>query len=196
MFKRLFGPKPAYAAGQALYAAAAAQARRPEFYLAAAAPDTIEGRFELYLIHVVLVLHRLRRNGAQARETSQVMFDAFLRSLDDSLREMGVGDLSVGKKMRRLGEAFYGRAKGYDAALAKLPDTADLEALVARTLYADLPDAEAGARTMTAYVAQASRDLAVQPLEALLAGRARFPTPPGDGAAAAPSPVPAVEMLP
>ncbi len=192
MFKRLFGPKPAYAAGQALYAAAAAQARRPEFYLTAGAPDTIEGRFELYLIHVVLVLHRLRRNGAQARETSQVMFDAFLRSLDDSLREMGVGDLSVGKKMRRLGEAFYGRAKGYDAALAQLPDAAELRALVVRTLYADLPDAEAGAAVVTAYVAAASRSLADQPLEALLAGEARFPDPPSG----APTPAPLVETSP
>jgi cytochrome b pre-mRNA-processing protein 3 len=103
------------------------------------------------------------------------MFDAFLRGLDDAMREMGVGDLSVGKKMRRLGEAFYGRAKRYDAAI---DDPAELAALVRRTLYADAEDAaraDAGARLVAAYAARAHAALAVQPLERLLAGEATFP---------------------
>ena len=174
MLKRLFRPNPAYAAGQALYLIAAAKARDPAFYRDAAAPDTVEGRFELYMIHVILLAMRLRGQGPRAAETSQVMFDAFLRGLDDAMREMGVGDLSVGKKMRRLGEAFYGRAKRYDAAMAD-PDAR--LALVRRTLYADLEgdEVERGAGIISAYVAAAHAGLAGQALDALLAGEAVFP---------------------
>ena len=154
MLNRLFRQRPAYAAGEALYALAAAKARDPAFYRDAGAPDTVEGRFELYMIHVILLVLRLRGQGRQAQETSQVMFDAFLRGLDDAMREMGVGDLSVGKKMRKLGEAFYGRAKGYAESLG---DPAAREALVRRTLFADAPGegADAGARTLADYLARA-----------------------------------------
>lgn len=178
MLKRLFAQRPAFAAGQALYAAAAAQARSPALYLDLGVPDSIEGRFELYLMHVALLVNRLRGAGPRASETNQVLFDAFLKGLDDALREMGVGDLSVGKKMRRLGEAFYGRAKGYAAAVAALPEAGgELRALLARTVYADLPDAERRAEAMAAYVAGVVRALDDQPLDALLDGRVAFPQP-------------------
>ena len=116
MLQRLFRPRPAQAAGRALYASVVEQSRQPALYERLGAPDTVEGRFELYSLHVVLLLDRLRRQGDQATETSQALFDTFVKALDHALREMGVGDLSVGKKMRRLAEAFYGRAKSYDAA--------------------------------------------------------------------------------
>ena len=169
-----FRQRPAFAAGQALYRAAADKARDPAFYRDAHAPDTVEGRFELYMIHVILLALRLRGQGRPAAETSQVMFDAFLRGLDDSMREMGVGDLSVGKKMRRLGEAFYGRAKRYDEWIG---DPAELQAMVRRTLYADVEGApaDAGAAAVAAYARRAHDHLAAQPLDRLLAGEATFP---------------------
>ena len=169
-----FRQRPAFAAGQALYRAAADKARDPAFYRDAHAPDTVEGRFELYMVHVILVAMRLRGQGKAAAETSQVMFDAFLRGLDDAMREMGVGDLSVGKKMRKLGEAFYGRAKRYDMLI---DDPAELTALLRRTLYADLQDegADADAAAMADYARRAHADLAAQPLDRLLAGEAQFP---------------------
>ena len=169
-----FRQRPAFAAGQALYRAAADKARDPAFYRDAHAPDTVEGRFELYMIHVILLALRLRGQGRAAAETSQVTFDAFLRGLDDAMREMGVGDLSVGKKMRKLGEAFYGRAKRYDALI---DDPDGLSALVRRTLYADLEsdDAEQGAQAVAAYARRAHADLAAQPLQRLLEGEAHFP---------------------
>ena len=174
MLKRLFSQNPAYAAGQSLYREAAAKARDPDFYARAHAPDTVEGRFELYMMHVILIVLRLRGQGPRAQETSQVLFDAFLRGLDDAMREMGVGDLSVGKKMRKLGEAFYGRAKAYAAAEGGEEAFAPL---VRRTLYGDLEGAEAdaGAAAVSAYLARAGRALAAQPLDALLDGRATFP---------------------
>ena len=171
----LFAQRPAYAAGQALYAAAAVQARQPALYRGGGVPDTIEGRFELYLVHVALLVNRLRGEGARARETNQVLFDAFLKGLDDALREMGVGDLSVGKKMRRLGEAFYGRAKGLAAALEPGADPAALSSLIGRTVFADVPHPETAATPLTAYVRHAAVALSKQDAPALLAGRVVFP---------------------
>ena len=173
MLSRLLRPRPSVVAGRALYVIAAAQARSPGFYLRANAPDTPEGRFELYLLHVVLLLRRLRARGANAAEIRQALFDAFLRGLDDGLREMGVGDLSVGKKMRKLGEAFYGRAKAYDAAFADVDPAAALRALLARTLYGELPDA--GAADVASYALTAEAALERQPIDDLLRGAAVFP---------------------
>src|ERR1700761_3916367 len=171
---RLFAPRPAILSGRRLYAAAVAQARQPGLYEPLGAPDTPEGRFELYTLHVVLILRRLKRQGPQAAETAQGLFDAYLRGLDDGLREMGVGDLSVGKKMRKLGEAFYGRAKAYDAAFAALPDPEPLAAIIGRTVLM----AEAGAETrpLTDYAADAMARLQAAPLDTLLQGEASWPT--------------------
>ena len=168
MLNRLFRSRPAQAAGRALYAAAVAQARTQALYAALGAPDTSDGRFELYSLHVVLLLDRLRGEGDQAAETSQALFDTYVKALDHALREMGVGDLSVGKKMRKLGEAFFGRAKSYEAAFQALPATEPLEALLVRTVYAD---ADAGpAPSLVAYVLSQRAALAAQPLDRILAG--------------------------
>lgn len=168
LLDRLFRPRAAQAAGQALYARAVEQARSPGLYSDLLAPDTAEGRFEIYSLHVVLLLDRLRGHGQDAKEVSQALFDAYVKDLDHALRELGVGDLSVGRKMRKLGEAFYGRGKAYEAAFAALPDQAELEALIARTVYADA-DASPAPR-LTAYVLAQRAALAGQPVEALAAG--------------------------
>jgi cytochrome b pre-mRNA-processing protein 3 len=122
---------------------------------------------------VVLALHRLKGQGGEAAETAQALFDTYVKSLDDALREMGVGDLSVGKKMRKLGEAFYGRARNYDAALACLPDAGPLEAMIARTVYAR--GGEAHAPALARYAGAAAQTLAAQPLDAVLDGRLAWP---------------------
>lgn len=168
MLKRLFKPRPAQAAGAALYARAVAQARTPDLYADLGAPDTTEARFELYSLHVYLILERLKLQGEEAAEVSQALFDTYLSALDNALREMGVGDLSVGKRMRKMGEAFYGRIKSYEAAFAALPDTAALEALVTRTIYADA-DAQ-HAPVLAAYVLARREALAAQAVERLCAG--------------------------
>jgi cytochrome b pre-mRNA-processing protein 3 len=167
MLKRLFRQRPAERAGKTLYLRAVEQARSPALYTELAAPDTVEGRFELYSLHVYLLLERLKGQGEQAAETAQVLFDAYAKALDDALREMGVGDLSVGKKMRKLGEAFFGRVKSYEDAFASLPDRTALEALLARTVYegAETPPAALGD-----YVLRQRTHLAGRPLAALLAG--------------------------
>jgi hypothetical protein len=92
-----------------LYSAIVAQARSPAFYTSYGVPDTVHGRFDLIVLHLVLLLARLDREAASARGIGQKLFDLFCRDLDANLREMGVGDLAVPKRMRHFGEAFYGR---------------------------------------------------------------------------------------
>lgn len=175
MLKGLFKPKPAQAAGGKLYAATVPQARLPALYADLGVPDTPEGRFELFSLHVYLILERLKGQGPQAAETAQVLFDTYASALDNALRELGVGDLSVGKRMRKLGEAFFGRVKSYEAAFGKLPDPADLQAVIGRTVYAD-GDA-ARAPELANYVLKQRAALAEQPLEGFLAGRVAWSAP-------------------
>lgn len=168
LLDRLFRPRPALAAGRALYARAVGQSREAALYSDLGAPDTAEGRFEVYSLHVVLLLDRLRGQGEPAGEISQALFDTYVGGLDDALREMGVGDLAVGRKMRKLGEAFYGRCKSYEAAFQALPDAAPLQALLTRTVYAEVDAAPAP--RLTAYVLAQRAKLADQALHRLLGG--------------------------
>jgi cytochrome b pre-mRNA-processing protein 3 len=173
---RLFAPRPAKRAGRALFERAAAQARTPALYRDGGVPDTVEGRFECYALHVDLLLHRLKGQGPEAAEVGQALFDRFLDNLDEGLRDMGVGDLSVGKKMRKLGEAIYGRMKGYDAALDAALSDADesaLAALIGRVMFAADDAPEGGA--LAAYAATCARALAAQPLGEVLAAELAWP---------------------
>ena len=172
IFEKLFRRAPSRIAGEKLYEAAIGQARQVAFYADLGAPDTVEGRFELYTLHVVLVLHRLKGQGPLAGETAQGLFDTYVQALDDALREMGVGDLSVGKKMRKLGEAFYGRAKAYQAAL-EAGDRAALTALIGRTIYAG--DSAGAADQLAGYVDRSAARLATLPLDDVLAARLAWP---------------------
>jgi cytochrome b pre-mRNA-processing protein 3 len=175
MLKRLFKPRPAQTAGRALYALAVAQSRNPTFFTDLGAPDTPEGRFEIYSLHVYLLLERLKEQGAQAGEVGQALFDAYLSALDHGLRELGVGDLAVGKRMRKLGEAFYGRVNAYEKALAALPERSELEALIARTVYAGADPAHAP--KLADYVTMQRAGLAEQALDRLLAGDVAWSAP-------------------
>ena len=168
----MFKAGPARTAGAALYAAAIRQARQPDFYAALGAPDTVEGRFELYSLHVVLLTHRLKGEGVLASEISQALFDAYVGALDNGLREMGVGDLTVPKTMRKLGGAFYGRATAYDAILANR-DRAELVALLERTVF----DGASGAACdkLADYVLASAACLADQSLEAVLDAQLVWP---------------------
>jgi len=172
VLQRLFQPSAPKMAGQGLYDAATRQARQPAFYAELGAPDTIEGRFELYTLHVVLLLHRLRGEGGEAARVAQALFDAYLQALDDALREMGVGDLAVAKKMRRLGEAFYGRAKAYQTVLAD-GDMEELDALIRRTIYVGAVDASSD--QLVSYVQRCEAMLAKLPVDEVIAAKLNWP---------------------
>jgi len=133
MILRPFRRRPKNDSIAALYGAIVAQARSPSFYAAFGVADTVEGRFDLLVLHLVLVLRRLAGAGDRGAGLGQRLFDAFCRDLDGNLREMGVGDLAVPKRMRRFGEAFYGRQAAYLAALAA-EDPRDFEKALARNI--------------------------------------------------------------
>ena len=101
---------------EAIYGMIVTRAREPLFYRDLGVPDTVNGRFDLIVLHLWMVLRRLRGAGGTAA-LAQALFDAFCDDLDDNLREMGTGDLAVPKKMQAFGEAFYGRIAAYDMAL-------------------------------------------------------------------------------
>jgi cytochrome b pre-mRNA-processing protein 3 len=163
-FNRLRTRVAAPAPARILHDAAVVQSRQQAFYRSMGAPDSVEGRFELLTLHVILLLDRLK----DAPPIRQALFDTYVSDLDGALREMGVGDLSVGKRMKELGAVFYGRSKAYDGAFKALPEEAPLRAVIARTILQDI--AEADATSLTTY-ARASREiLAGQPLSAILAG--------------------------
>ena len=157
----------------ALYGAIVAQARRPVFYQDLAVPDTVLGRFDLIVLHLVLLLRRLREGEAMHRELAQGVFDAFCRDMDDNLREMGISDQGVPRQMRKVGEAFYGRAQAYEAALGE-PD-GRLAAAIGRNVYG--ADAPVAAAALAVYVRATVGMLARQELAALATGRVSFPEP-------------------
>jgi cytochrome b pre-mRNA-processing protein 3 len=106
---------------EAIYGMIVTQAREPLFYRDLGVPDTVNGRFDLVLLHLWLVLRRLKSVGSGTAQ-SQALFDHFCTDMDDNLREMGVGDQTVPKRMREFGEAFYGRTAAYDMALTEGKD--------------------------------------------------------------------------
>lgn len=172
--QRWLRPGPARSAGARLYAATVAQARAPAIYAELGAPDTPDGRFEVYTLHVLLVLARLKGQGPRAAHVSQALFDAYLSGLDHGLRELAVGDLAVGKTMRKLGEAFYGRGQALSKALAA-PAPGELEALLHRTVRGG--DAEADVGALAVYVKRVQQALGAMPTERLLEGEIDWPAP-------------------
>jgi cytochrome b pre-mRNA-processing protein 3 len=159
-----------------LYGVIVAQARAPSFYAAYLVPDTVEGRFDMIVLHLALVLRRLRREPAAIRALGQSVFDLFCTDMDHSLREMGVGDLAVPKQMRRLGEAFYGRALAYDRALEAEGGERLVPAL-ARNLFPAAGAAPPGAVRLAGYVRAAEACLNSQLGAAIATGVLRFPDP-------------------
>ena len=162
----------------ALYGAIVAQARSVSFYADYGVPDTVEGRFDLLVLHLVLLLHRLSHCSGAARELGQErgqgVFDAFCADLDANLREMGTGDLAVPKRMVAFAEAFYGRQTAYIAALESL-DPRAFEKALARNIFA--PGNDAGAAALAAYGRVVLSRLDALDDDALMQGMVGFPSP-------------------
>lgn len=173
MFKSIlgFGRRSNRHVVDALYEAIVASARQPHFYSRWAVPDTPLGRYEMLSLHMVLFLERAR-NGEGLGEAAQEVTDEFFKDLDHSLRELGINDISMPKRMKKLARMFYGRAEAYRAALAE-NDLGALAGALARNVRPD----EAGwphAAHLAAYAAAAADALAAQDDAALLAGRIAF----------------------
>jgi cytochrome b pre-mRNA-processing protein 3 len=164
-----------------LYGMIVAQARLPCFYCDYAVADTVNGRFDMIVLHLALVLDRLAPDGTM-QSLGQGLFDRFCQDMDDNLREIGISDLKVPKEMQRMGEAFYGRAQAYRIAM-DASDNAALVAALERNIYGD-EQATAAPRLSTpaaprlaAYMREALRQLAAQDTGAIAGGELRFPDP-------------------
>lgn len=166
-----------------LYGRAVAQARDPAFYRDCGVPDTLDGRFETIALHAILVLRRLRREGEEGGALGQALFDAMMDDMDRSLREMGVGDLGVGRRVKAMARAFYGRARAYEAAL----DAGDgaLGDALRRNLFGTVAASAADVAALVAYVHGSAAALDAQTGAELLAGEVRFSSPPRAGPSAA-----------
>lgn len=167
MLKSLFRPRAVRLSIEHLYAQAATQARAPAFYTTLGAPDRIDARFELYTLHVLLLVMRLRDEGPSGADAAQDLFDTYVSALDHALRELGVGDLSIAKKMRKLGESLYGRMTAYEAPL-RAGDAAGLGEAFARNLFES--DDAPGAPALAAYAVASRARLAAQPIRDLQSG--------------------------
>lgn len=162
---------------EVIYGMIVTQAREALFYRDLAVPDTVNGRFDLLLLHLWMVLRRMRPMQGGA-DLSQALFDRFCDDMDANLREMGVGDLSVPKRMQAFGEAFYGRSAAYDLAL-----TAGQEPL-AQALCKNILNGEHldEARQLAVYAEAAIAALERLDEAAVLGGSWKFPSPAPAGA--------------
>ena len=158
-------------AGSQLYAAAVAAGRDPFWYATLGVPDTLDGRFDLIAVHAFLLVRRVQSEPALA----QAVFDAMFADMDSNLREIGVGDLSVGKRVRAMWEAFHGRSKVYAAAV-DAGDHDALEAALARNVWRGSAP-EGAATALAEQVLRQAVHLAAQPLDGFAAGRAEFLAP-------------------
>ncbi len=157
---KLFSRRPqADAVADALYALAVARARAPVFYRDLGVPDTLEGRFEMISLHVYMLLRRLKQGADGSRAgggaIGQALFDLMFADMDRNLREMGAGDLGVGRRVKAMAQAFYGRIQAYDDGLAAGAEI--LAQAVARNVYGG-PD---GGDAVPVSVDQGARALAV-----------------------------------
>jgi cytochrome b pre-mRNA-processing protein 3 len=157
---------------EAIYGMIVAQAREPVFYQSLSVPDTVNGRFDMVVLHLWLVLRRLQAHGGTAT-IAQSLFDRFCSDMDANLREMGVGDLTVPKRMQKFGEAFYGRTAAYDSAFAT-GDPAMADALARNILNDPDPSKAAG---LCNYVKDTARHLETIGRTSLEAGAWQFPIP-------------------
>jgi cytochrome b pre-mRNA-processing protein 3 len=162
-------------AGFHLYGAAVAAARDPFLFTTVGVPDTLDGRFDIIGLHVFLLIQRLNQEAAPGPAVAQAVFDAMFSDMDINLREMGVSDLSVGKRVKAMWEAFHGRANAYATALREADPDA-LEAALRRNIWRGGPPPEDGATLLRRIALAQVGCLADQPLAALAAGKVRFLT--------------------
>lgn len=170
---------------RALYAATLAQARQPVFYTALEVPDSVNGRFDLLVLHVYLVIARLKQGADREEQLAQSFFDTFFEDMDHNLRELGVGDLSVGKKVKGMAAVFYGQVAAYETALtsntrreneAVNPENKNLElqGVLKRNIYGKAAPSAGVLDTFGTYILAQARHLDGWRLDDLSRGEITF----------------------
>jgi cytochrome b pre-mRNA-processing protein 3 len=159
-----------------LYRRVVTQARQPALYARLGVPDTVEGRLEMILLHLVLLFHRLRGEGDDGQSLAQSVFDRFVADMDRSLREMGVGDLAVPKRMKAIGRSFYGRVEAYGKPIAE-QDLRTLAVALRRNLWPEGAPPADRSEEIAAYAGDAAATLRNQAFADILRGEISFPLP-------------------
>ena len=161
IFKRFLRSKPEEDIAWSLYGAIVDQARQDRLFSELAIPDSVDGRFESIVLHLVLVLRRLRRDFPDGEDLAAALQEAFIADMDRSLREMGAGDLGVGKRVQRMAEALLGRLAVYEAALDSLGSGGeeDLKAALLRNVFGTLPPESVDPTGLLSYVLAQAAEL-------------------------------------
>ena len=167
LFRKNTATEPVYA----VYSAIVAQSRQPRFYAEWGVPDTVTGRFDMISLHMALLFRRLRSETGGQKDFSQAVFDLFFKDMDRSLREMGVGDLGVPKRIQKMGNIFFGLLAAMNEAMDR-GDVPALEAVLARNVYQDETTPQVTA--MAHYLMAEDRALAGQNADHITAGSLNF----------------------
>jgi len=174
----LFGRGPEERSARDLYIAVVEQARQPWFYRGIGVPDTLDGRFEMIVLHAYIVVNRLRGIGDAGGRVAQSLFDQMFADMDRNLREIGVGDLSVGKQVKAMAKRFYGSVNAYGQGL-EAADGGVLGAAIARNVYGRITPPDGAAEALSGYLRREVAAAALIGDDELLAGQIRFGAPPG-----------------
>jgi cytochrome b pre-mRNA-processing protein 3 len=173
VLSKLFGRGNQDEAARKLFDAIVRQSRDPYFYTEAQVADTVEGRFDMVALHAYLILRRLKTEGEEAGALSQRLFDVMFDNFDENLRELGVGDIGIGRRIKKMASAFFGRVKAYDEALAT-ENNEDLKQALDRNLYKERAVDDNTLAEMARYMRQQDSFLAEQAMEVFFSGQGKF----------------------
>lgn len=157
LLKSIFGRSKPNDAIHDIYRIIVAQARQPHFYTEFGVPDSVDGRFEMVTLHAFLVLRQLKGGNESGSDVGQALFDVMFEDMDLSLREMGAGDMGVGKRVKAMVQAFYGRIASYEEGLAA--DSGILETALNRNVFATVEPDDEHTRRLAQYVREQDRHL-------------------------------------
>ncbi len=181
IFSKLFKSKPAYREEvQSLYKGTVAQSRLPAFYLHLEVADTVEGRFDMIMLHMFLVMRKLKTGGDETEQFSQELYDLMFADMDLNLRELGVGDMGLARRVPKMAEAFYGRIIAYEEGLTADDGNASLKSALDRNLYRKVEASDESLEKMAQYLRREADCFAELDLGTLLKGQISFGEPPAE----------------
>jgi cytochrome b pre-mRNA-processing protein 3 len=180
ILKKLFSFSKDKKTAHKLYRVIVEQARHPVFYRDLGVADTFDGRFDMIILHMILVIRRMKKDVGLTRKLSQALFDYMFNDIDMNLREFGIGDMGVLKRVKVMAKAFYGRLESYDLGLVQ-DDDADLAAALQRNLFRENETTAENLAAIAAYMRRESDRLDAVDVKHFLAGELEFSTPPGAG---------------
>lgn len=164
VFKKIFSPEPQLAAAHELYVALVTQARKPFFYEECGVADTLDGRFDVIVLHIFMLTQRLRNENP---ELLRAVWEVFFSDMDRSLREMGASDTGIGKRIKKMAQAFYGRIDSYEKTIA---DEAAFKESLTRNLYRGATVGDEQISALAVYVEKTMEQMKTQDIVAIISG--------------------------